>query len=263
MNVLKVARRLASALLVIMVVSSCETRNDLFHKFNKAPDVYVSGNRGDFSEKRRECDMLLRHGEKHILYFDYDDDYIQNGVTVEYAVFSEQEVPQYVKRAMDTESRRLIISDELPVFTLNEKVVKFNVKIIVTDYYGDKGEALIRVVNCDNRPPVPSIELKRIDSMEYSISAAASTDPDGDAVTAFEYLIDGETVAEGAGYESSDDKGCYFNPGMAGKKGTYIISTPLTSVKHAFQTTGTHTIHVRAKDSLGLWSQWVSVNVDI
>ena len=246
------ALRFASVVFMVLSLSSCETRTDLFHKFNKAPDVSVS-----------KSDILLRHGEKQVLNFDYEDDYIQNGVSVEYAVFSEQEVPQYVKIALDTDSRKLIIADELPFFTLNDKVVKFTVKIYVSDYYGDRGEAVVRVVNCDNRQPVPVIEVQQIETMEYLVSAVASSDPDGDAITAYEYLIDGEIVASSAGYENKDDVNCIFNPGMAAKRGTYIISTPLSGVKHAFQTTGTHTIHVRAKDSLGLWSQWVSLNVDI
>ncbi len=253
----------AIILLMVMLFSACETRKDLFHKFNNAPDVFVSGVQGDFSEKKHETDILLRHGERHIIYFDYDDDYIQNGVKVEFAVFSEQEVPQYIKTTIEFDSRRLIIADESSVFSRNEKVVKFSVRIYVTDYYGDRGEAVVRVVNCDNRPPSPSINVRQIEPMEYVIDALSSSDPDGDAVVAYEYLIDGETVSGGAGYESSDDKMCVFNPGMAAKRGTYIISTPLSGVKHVFQTTGTHSVHVRAKDSLGLWSGWVSVNIDI
>lgn len=246
-----------------LTFASCESRNDVFHRFNEVPKVYVSTQSGNFSDKVSETSMLLRHGESKTIYFDYEDDYIQKGISVEYAIFSDQEIPDYINCTLDTEGRRLMLRDMLPVTTLNEKVIKLSVKICVTDYYGDKGVAVIDLSNCDNRAPETSIVLERIQNMEYVINASGSVDSDGDEIVAYEYLIDGEIMAMSAGYEDSNNPNSLFNPGMAAKRGTYIISTPLNAVKHAFQTTGTHTIRVRAKDSLGLWSSWKTISADI
>ena len=133
----------------------------------------------------------------------------------------------------------------------------------MADYYGDIGEAVLNVTDYDNNPPIPVISTSVIQQMEYAINAAQTTDPDSDYVVAYEYLIDGEITTDKYGYENSDNPKDLLNPGMAGIKGTYIISTPLSVVKHVFQTSGTHVIYVRAKDSLGLWSKWSRLNIDI
>ena len=254
--------RIVSVFLATLLLVSCETRKDPYRKLNKVPTVYLSATSSDFSQKKSEEDALLRHGESKVFYFDYEDDYIDQTISVDYAVFSDQEMPQYIKCTLDKDARTITVSDELPLSTLNNKVVKFSVKIYVKDCSGDRGEAVLQVVNCDDRPAVPSIVVRQIKVMEYSISESGTTDPDGDLIVAYEYLIDGTLIADRAGFENLVDKHCFFNPGFAAKEGTYIISTPLSTVKHAFQTTGTHTVYVRAKDSLGLWSKWYSLNVD-
>jgi len=119
------------------------------------------------------------------------------------------------------------------------------------------------LLSCDNEPPVPSIKLDLIKDMEYMISSDKTTDPDGDTIVAYEYLIDGTIDYDRSSYEVENPNSISPNPGMAASEGTYIISTPLTSVKHAFQTAGTHIIAVRAKDALGLWSKWNTVVVNL
>ena len=53
------------------------------------------------------------------------------------------------------------------------------------------------------------------------------------------------------------------NPGRAAKGGTYIVATPLQSVNHIFQETGTYSISVRAKDGIGLWSKWKTTQIEV
>lgn len=250
-------------LLLLTVLTSCETRKDLFHKFNTIPEVYVNEKSRNFENKERSVSLMLRHGEESVVYFDYIDDYTDSGIKVDYSVFSEGVPLEYVDVLLDLESRKLIIRDTLPQQTLNDKVLKFSVKIFVTDYYNDSGEAVINVIDYDNIPPVPEISAKRIQNMEYQISAASSYDSEDDKIVAYEYLFDGETTINKAGYERPDDPCWLINPGLAAKGGTYIISTTLNTVKHAFQSSGTHVIYVRAKDSLGLWSGWYSQNIDV
>jgi len=256
-------RNLILVIATILVLASCETRKDIFHQFNSAAEVYLSSKPRDFSQKLKSISLTLRHGEQRTIYFDYEDDYKSSGIKMEYAIFFEGQNIDYIKCIFDTDARKIVIEDTLPKNTLNEKISKFSVKIYVYDYYGDRGEAEIKVVDYSNVPPIPAIEVTQISGMEYTISAQKSVDGDGDDVVSFEYLIDGEPTIIKAGYENSDDKYDLINPGMAGKKGTYIISTPLSSVKHAFQSTGTHNIYVRVKDALGLWCKWEAMSIEL
>lgn len=249
--------------MVSLSLLSCETRKDIFHQFNSAPQVYLNLQSREFSDKKSSVDVLLRHGCQQTVFFDFTDDYTESGIKVEYAVLSENSQASYITCSMDIDARKVVIKDTLSPVTINDKVVKYNVKIIVSDYYGDKGEAIINIADYDNLPPEPVISCSHIQNLEYRIDASASTDVDGDKIVAYEYLVDGETMTNESGYENLSEPKCLFNPGMAGKKGTYIISNSLNSVKHAFQTTGTHIIYVRVKDSLGLWSGWKSVAIDI
>lgn len=263
MKALNILIKVYVAIFILLAVVSCETRNDLFHKFNQVPTIYVNTQARKFDDKKSDTQVILRHGEQRVVYFDYTDDYIQNGMDVKHMVFSEQSVPEYIKCSIDNDARKLIIEDTLPQNTLNDRVVKMTIKIVVTDYYGDSGEAVINITDYDDNPPIPVISVTQIQAMEYSISAVGTTDSDSDEVVAYEYLIDGEPTIMKSGYENQDNPKDLLNPGMAGIKGTYIISTPLNVVKHAFQTSGTHVIYVRAKDSLGLWSKWSRINIDI
>ena len=52
-------------------------------------------------------------------------------------------------------------------------------------------------------------------------------------------------------------------PGNAAYGGTYIYATKLSAVKHAFQSSGSHTAYVRCKDSWGCWSSWKEVKLVI
>jgi len=262
MTVMKTIKYFIITIIALSLIS-CETRKDIFHQFNSAPEVYLNTTARDFSEKLKKVDILLRHGCQQSVYYDYTDDYTASGIKVEYAVLTENAQSSYITCAMDQESRKVVIKDTLPPTAVNEKVIKYTVKIIVSDYYGDKGEAIINIADYDNLPPEPVITISHIQKMEYKIDASASVDKESDEIVAYEYLIDGETTITESGYEDLSQHTCLQNPGMAGKKGTYIVSTPLSYVKHAFQTTGTHTVSVRVKDSLGLWSAWKSTSVDV
>lgn len=250
-------------LLSALLLTGCETRKDIFHQFNSAPEVYLNTQAREFTDKTSNITLLLRHGLQQTVFFDYTDDYMDSGLNVEYAVISENPQSLCLTFSLDPESRKLVVKDTLPQTTINDKVVKCTVKITVSDYYGDKGEAIINIADYDNLPPEPVIAISHIQKMEYKIDASASVDKESDEIVAYEYLIDGETTILESGYENPSVPSSLQNPGMAGKKGTYIVSTPLSYVKHAFQTTGTHTVCVRVKDSLGLWSAWKSTSVDV
>ena len=123
---------------------------------------------------------------------------------------------------------------------------------------GVKGYTNIILNVRPNRPPVPVISVKKINDLEYTISAEKSYDPNGEEITKYDYCIDGTIIYNSASYpwERNSEE-------IAAVGGTYIKSTSLTSVNHAFQTTGLHTIYVRCKDKWGLWSKWTMLNITL
>ncbi|NCC98214.1 MAG: hypothetical protein EOL95_00725 [Bacteroidia bacterium] len=243
--------------------TSCESRVDLFHTLNKSPKICLSEGLRDFSDSLQNINLIIRHGEEKIVYFDYEDDFLGNESAVTYAVLNIQGTQDYISYELYPEAGRLVIKDILPTATLLDKIVKMTITVYVSDYYGDKGEAVINLLSCDNEPPIPNIKLTLIKDMEYVVSSDQTIDPDGDNVVAYEYLFDGTIDFDKPGYEIETQMSVSPNPGMAASEGTYIIATPLSSVKYAFQSAGTHIIAMRAKDALGLWSKWSTIVVDL
>lgn len=111
-------------------------------------------------------------------------------------------------------------------------------------------------INClGDISPVPLLEIKDVDGnpMEKVFDLRKSHDKDG-SVEKYEFCIDGEIVDY-----NSPVFDCRQDVAPAGKGaygGTYITSTSLSEVKHAFQKEGTHVVYYRCMDNLGLWSLW-------
>jgi hypothetical protein len=110
--------------------------------------------------------------------------------------------------------------------------------------------------------PVPLLEIKDVDGnpMEKAFDLSKSYDKDG-SVEKFEFCIDGEIVDY-----NSPAFDCRQDLAPAGKGaygGTYITSTSLREVKHAFQKEGEHVVYYRCMDNLGLWSLWYNVLITV
>ena len=118
-------------------------------------------------------------------------------------------------------------------------------------------------INClGDIAPVPLLEIKDVDGnpMEKVFDLSKSHDKDG-SVEKYEFCIDGEIVDY-----NSPVFDCRQNVAPAGKGaygGTYITSTSLSEVKHAFQKEGTHVVYYRCMDNLGLWSLWYNVLITV
>ena len=142
--------------------------------------------------------------------------------------------------------------------TLNNTSYSFNVYIVAIDNFGLTAKAKISITLIENRPPVPQVIFNKISNTEYEISAKESYDLDSERIIAYEYLIDGRVIYNKAGYEGDYETIANPNPGHAATGGTYIISTPLSTIKHNFQVENVSDfkIYVRVKDERGLWSAW-------
>ncbi len=160
---------------------------------------------------------------------------------------------------------------------------EFSTKVYLINCVGNETVMGLKLKVYDNRPPQPNIQVTRLKSgnMEYEIKSNA-VDPDGHEVIAYEYCIDGniQSYMQKAMYESRiypnvRDR----NPdGLTGyelskpeknsdshmaKEMVYIPSTTLSSIKHAFQSSGEHVIWVRAKDQFDLWSAWTKYEINL
>ena len=118
-------------------------------------------------------------------------------------------------------------------------------------------------INClGDIAPVPILEIKDVDGnpMEKAFDLSKSYDKDG-SVEKFEFCIDGEIVDY-----NSPAFDCRQDLAPAGKGaygGTYITSTSISEVKHAFQKEGEHVVYYRCMDNLGLWSLWYNVLITV
>lgn len=118
-------------------------------------------------------------------------------------------------------------------------------------------------INClGNIAPMPVLDIKDVDGnpMEKVFDLSKSFDRDG-SVEKYEICIDGEVVIYKSPIFDCDPTVAPAGKGAYG--GTYIKSTSLSEVKHAFQTEGEHVVYVRCMDNLGLWSLWYNALITV
>lgn len=113
-------------------------------------------------------------------------------------------------------------------------------------------------------PPTPLLKAEKLaGEYEYSLSLEDSYDRDG-KVTKYEWCIDGNIVPYSVTdfrFESKT-KG-NWKSGQAAYGGTYITETSLSRINHSFQTAGEHTVYYRCMDNMGLWSMWYSKKINV
>lgn len=251
-------KKLYFIILLALFITSCETREDINMGRNTSPEIYVGKTDKDINLVA--LTDTLKKTDSSIYYFKSLDD---SNLSLVHAL----ELEFLDENATIKDSVTVNINEqrgEIQVLTnLNDKTIngisyKFNIYIVVMDNFGLTSKAKISITLIENRPPVPQVTFNKISNTEYEISAVNSIDPDGDAIVAYEYLIDGKIIYNKPGYEGEYETVANPNPGHAGTEGTYIISTPLSSVKHNFQVENVNDfkIYVRVKDARGLWSSW-------
>lgn len=118
-------------------------------------------------------------------------------------------------------------------------------------------------INClGDIAPVPVLEIRDVEGnpMEKVFDLSKSYDKDG-SVEKYEFCIDGEIVDyKNPAFDCRQD---LAPAGKGAYGGTYITSTTLSEVKHAFQNEGSHVVYYRCMDNLGLWSLWYNVLITV
>lgn len=245
---------------LLIALISCENRSDVFKDNNTAPVVLLADNE-NMDKANDTLIVQMRYGESFTLYYEYNDNYNLKDSLL-FAVVTHEGKTNSLQVRRVGKSNKILIDNLLPLTTLTDTVTKATIHVALEDYYHLQGSAWIEVSVCANKPPTPVFHLEKRNNMECKIMAENSTDPDGDKIVAYEYVIGSQTADElvynQAGYETED-----FNPyvpnanaGRAAKGGTYIVATPISGVNHIFQQAGTYSVSVRCKDAIGLWSKW-------
>lgn len=254
-------------LISLMGTLSCENRNDVFKDGNTAPIILLADNEAmDRANDTLQID--LRYGESCVLYYEYYDNYLPKDSLIFGTLIYEGKQNSITARRI-AHTNKILVENLSPINTLTDTITKATICIGLEDYYQAQGSAWIQVRVHANKAPVPQIDIEKKGEMEYRISAQKTTDPENDNITAFEYVIGSQAAQElifnEIGYET-ENFNVYVpnaNPGRAAKGGTYIVATPLQSVNHIFQEKGTYSISVRAKDGIGLWSQWKTKQIEV
>ncbi|MBQ1176519.1 MAG: PKD domain-containing protein [Paludibacteraceae bacterium] len=254
-------------LAIVMLFAACENRSDVFKNNNTAPIILLADNEHmDLANDTFRLDM--RYGEERILYYEYNDEYTVKDSLLFGIITHEGKQNALLARRI-AHTNKIKIESLLPVTTLTDTITKATIQVGLEDYYQTQGSAWIKVSIHPNQPPTPSFIITQKEDREFRINAYNSTDPEKDAIVAYEFVIGSQDASElvfnQIGYETED-----FNPyvpnanaGRAAKGGTYITATPIYSIYHIFQAPGTYSVSVRAKDALGLWSKWSTQQVEV
>ncbi|MBR0503065.1 MAG: hypothetical protein IJJ77_07460 [Paludibacteraceae bacterium] len=136
------------------------------------------------------------------------------------------------------------------------------VTLSTANILGLYGSANILLKLYVNRPPIADFTLASVTGYPLHRKIETHcTDPDNDEIILYEYCIDGKVFDHTSGYDWGSDK--VYEKGKGAYNGTYITGTQLSSVKHAFQEAGDHTISVRCQDQWGNWSTWSTKTIYI
>lgn len=245
-------------ILLALFIASCETREDINMNRNTPPQIYVGENDKDINVIEL-ADTLKKKDSSTYYFKTVDDSNLNASYVLELEFLGDNSViKDSVIVDINEQANEIQVQCNLNDKTINNISYSFNIYIVAIDVFGQTSKAKISITLIENRPPMPQVVFNQISNTEYEISAENSIDPDGEEVIAYEYLIDGKIIYNKMGYEGEYETIANPNPGHAATEGTYIISTPLSSIKHNFQVenVGDFKVYVRVKDSQGLWSAW-------
>ena len=251
-------KKLYFIILLAVFITSCETREDINMKRNISPQIYVGLNEKDINLV--EVSDTLKKTDSSVYYFKSIDD--SNSIlshTLEVEFLDENpNIKDSVIVNINEVTGEIYVQSNLSEKTINNVSHSFNVYVVVVDNFGLSAKAKISITIIENRAPIPQLNFNKISDTEYEISAEDSYDPDKESIVAYEYLIEGKILYNKPGYEGEYESIANPNPAHAATGGTYIISTPLSSIKHNFQVENVNDfkVYIRVKDSRGLWSQW-------
>ena len=275
------AKNIAYLILAAVMLTACESREDVFSHRNQTPEVLLSLS-PDFPDTTAMLDVYMRFGEQQKVFFRLNDDNLlnlENPFSASYtaqivdAVAVDGDRAATLKKDLEVAvvENMIVLTSTTPERTRLSSAVKYTVVLTCRDAYEVEAQGIVTLFVSENRAPQVSVSYERIDVNDkymgedytagygFKVSALASVDPDGDEIAAYEYVFGSDNEVE-LTTESKEDN---YGTGAAARYGTYIKATTLGEVYHVFQAAGPVKIFVRAKDSKGMWSAWKTVTFNI
>lgn len=265
--------RISAISLILASLASCESRKDVFRPLDEGPKVLFSL---DAREYVSRLDVSLRSEEDVLLHYRLRGEYpysLSSALTLDEYIWTPGDSTEKDSKTEDVEVRvndkdsTILIRSLRPkrTWTKEEVYKRLTFSLLSEDVYGKVSEAGAGVSVSSYRALWARVDSVTFDTSEPRVKVSASFDSNayGDRAVAYEYLFDGDIMFDADGWENDDHRSYNANPGQAAKGGYYITSTPLTEVRHVFQSGGTHTFAVRCKSSNGMWGRWTRHSLDL
>lgn len=274
-------KNLVLILVLLIGLSSCDSREDWFKENSEGPDliVTVNGVTDTILKGESRCVTIDLHSIKlddACLYTDTVNLNITggDGIPMSRAYFNGmplQHMRDYCKTNGDTVTVSIShyygVTEDVSYFESDTtaKLLETNkTEMWVVDAFDNREYYNIIINIYGPIPPTPVLKVEKLkDNYEYVLSLEDSYDRDG-KVQKYEWCIDGNIVS----YSDTDNRFEYkrkgnWKAGQAAYGGKYITATALSSINHSFQTTGEHTVYYRCMDDMGIWSMWYSQKINV
>ena len=295
-NSIKSMRYIGFILVLLTVLSSCDSREDWFAREGEDVAFVIKTYKRDVSylqENPEKYDFrtdTVYSQNTHVVTYDLKVCWLRKdvgygsgslGIDIdgvgqkvgeesgsEWSISSTYTSPQlsgdYYGKDGDRHKEIHFVGSEIPGVNNDTVAILLNTANIVIelrDAFRNKVYCHVKVNLWSDIPPIPVMEVSDVIGypMEKVLSLSKSYDKDG-SVIKYEYCIDGNVRDYNyPKFEIEND----YSGGKGAYGGTYITSTDLNEIKHAFQTEGEHIVYYRCMDNLGLWSVWNKVTVTI
>lgn len=253
------------AVSAIVSLTSCELRSDVYMPGVPESHIMVALKNSP-QTPTYDRNIILPNGKRVEMYIVCDVDTLSEYRVITYSeVLLEGDAGALYVGYNERDNSYYVVNRLSPDYIAeSESVLRLTFKCV--DFFGRQSTVSVTVSTANAVASNFSIETVDNGNRDYTISVELQKTPGFDheeQIVAYEYNIDGDLWHDGWGYEGEYDYAINPNPGHAAQKGTYIISSPLSQIRHRFQSAGTHSVSVRVKNDSGLWSLWKTVDVDV
>ena len=273
-------RDLGFILVLLVGLSSCDSREDWFAHNSEGPDIVVTMNGVSDTLYRGQKKLII--GDLHIK--SIDDIGIIYTDTLDFSIEGLNEPMKWIRfdgltlrvlQTFENDKNNVVNVSLFNDFGLSKDSIYFDsdttakllsfqkAEIWATDVFGIT-EYYNFILNFYGPiPPTPILKTEKLaGEYEYSLSLDDSYDKDG-KVAKYEWCIDGNVATYSVTDCRFERKVGDWQSGKAAYGGTYITATTLSSVNHSFQTPGEHTVYYRCMDNMGIWSMWYSKKLNV
>lgn len=277
-------RYLSFILVVLAALTSCDSREDWFEKNDVGPDIEFTLNgvtdtisKGD--KRVIEINLYPTVLKDHWISSDTFH-LIVKGISDDYQLPLQEILIENMKMGINTncfESNengmvdvilfQRYYSGDYDSFFDNDTTAKlldtYMETMRVIDGFDKSQYYTLKVNIWGPVPPTPVLTVCKLTGEgEYNFSLEKSYDRDGN-VTKYEWCIDGNVAPYTIMDKRFDWRNGVWQSGQAAYGGKYVKATTISSVNHAFQTSGEHVVYYRCMDDMGVWSMWYNEKINV